>query len=319
MEKLEAVLAALRKRAALLADKKISGQAALDAATGARQAMLLDGDLEDQKLAAKLQSAVDAAQNSLLGIIDAVAALNNSITDAERQVNAERLSAARKTAAEQIAANVAAAERLIGPWLAASREIAAVFRKLDHTSFEAGKIGGFIANTASEVEVAVAVVLPELRSLVKAVANGDSPIPPAAEVVVPAAAPPKPVTVRLFALKAVTWIDTEGRQRRIGKYNDIDLPERAAAFALKKGLCVELTDPRRKELHGLSPGHPEPHWCTDLDNGATVADTIAPATELEPIKHSAFEQPPPGFQPLDRGRPYVIRTQAGNASPEEAA
>ena len=62
MEKLEAVLAGLQKRAALLADKKVSAQATLDAAMTARQSHMLEGNLDDEKSAAKLQGAVTAPQ-----------------------------------------------------------------------------------------------------------------------------------------------------------------------------------------------------------------------------------------------------------------
>jgi hypothetical protein len=50
MQQFESVLASLRKRAALLADKKITAQAVLDGAIAARQAHMIDGDLGDERL-----------------------------------------------------------------------------------------------------------------------------------------------------------------------------------------------------------------------------------------------------------------------------
>jgi hypothetical protein len=287
MEKLEIILAALRKRAALLADKKVAAQTALDAAVAARQAMLIDGDLGDDKLAAKLQSSVDTAQSSVLGIIDAITALQFQLSDAEAQLATEQDLGKREAASEEIAKNVAEVERLIGPWLAASRQIAAAFARVDHV-VEAGQIGGFISGCAGEAEVAAEIVLVELRDLPKLVAAGDRPMPHhRPEAVLPVAVV-RPALTQLFSLHAIQWTDEHGMLRRLGKWHDVELPQEAAERALRLGFCAPMSDPRRKNLVGQGHGHPDPHWCKDLDNEPTPdADVHQP----EAIQHSAFEKP----------------------------
>jgi hypothetical protein len=292
MEKQETVVAALRKRAALLADKRISAQAALDDAMAARQALLLDGDLDDLKTSTRLQTAVDTAQSTLLGIIDAISALQNQIDSAEQQLNAERDRVKREVAAEQIAANVTAVEKLIGPWLAQSREIAAAFAKLDHV-FEAGQIGSFITNAAGEVEIAAAVTLAELRNLPKAVADGSAPIPHRPEPVAPVAEVPAAPTQIVFALRSVKWRDENGVQQLGAKFSDVYLPPQTAARALRTGACVRVDDPLRRKNKGWSSEIPRADLAFDLD---AEPDHISVAPE----HHSAFE-------PYNRGAPFVLK------------
>jgi hypothetical protein len=149
--------------------------------------------------------------------------------------------------------------------------------------------------------------------MVSAVANGDLPIPRDPEVVAPMPSPPKPVTVRLFAMKPVTWRDVEGLQRFVGKFNDVDLPETAAAFALEKGFCVELTDPKRKQLHGTSPGRPDHHWCTNLDdeNETAAAEAQARRPEEQRVLNSRID---PNLEIVDRGKAYTLRTNGPEAA-----
>lgn len=294
MEKLEVILAALRKRAALLADKKVAAQTALNAAVAARQAMLIDGDLGDDKLAAKLQSSVDTAQSSVLGIIDAISALQSQIGDAETQLDTEAERVKRQLASEEIAKNVAEVERLIGPWLAASRQMAAAFAKLDHV-FEAGQIGGFISGCAGEVEVAAAVVLVELRDLPKLVAAGDRPIPHRPEPVAAIALILPAPTVNLFAMRPVRWIAADGTLRVAQKFTDADLTPSAASRGLACGALVPLDSPLRRQHHGTVEGHGRADNALDLD-----ADEPVHPPSIEPIQHSAFEPP-------IVGKPYTLR------------
>jgi hypothetical protein len=291
MEKLEVILAALRKRAALLADKRTSAQTALDAAIVARQAMLIDGDLGDEKLAAKLQGSVDTGQSALLGIIDAITALQSQIATAEAQLNAEAERVRREVASEEIAKNVAEVERLIGPWLAASRQIAAAFAKLDHT-FEAAQIGGFISGAAGEAEVAAAVVLRELRALPELVAAGDRPIPHRPEPVAPVTVIPPAPTVQLFCMRPIKWRDAKGQQRVAQKFADAALPPAIAAKALRIGACVQMDDPARRQHHGTVEGHGRADLAFDLD--------AEPVHSSAPELHSAFT-------PINRGDPYVLK------------
>jgi hypothetical protein len=299
MQKLEAELSALTARAALLTAKRTTAQGAFDSAVAARDVHMLQGNLDDEKIGTKLQAAVDSAASALAGFDNVIAAQAALIVDAEEKLAVERMAVERKAASESLAANVDTIEKQLGPWLAMTRDLAADTTAVGHVSFETDQIGAYLRNAAGEVELATAMAIRDLRASVAAIVAGHQPIPRVPQVDVPAPAPSKPVTVRLFALKAVSWIDTDGRQRRAGKWNDVDLPEKAAAFALRNGVCVELTDPRRKQLHGQSPGHPDPHWCIDLDNEAGADENTD--TPRAPVLHSAFEV-------VDRGPTYTLKT-----------
>jgi hypothetical protein len=295
MQKFETVVATLKTRGALLSTKRVTAQAAFDSAITARQEMLIPGDIDDQKLASKLQSVVDSSSSTLSGIDDAISALQVQIETAEQQLAAERERVERVAASEQIASHVAAVERQVEPWLRATRDLAAGMAALDHV-FEVGQIGHYLSNGASEVEVAVAVTLPQLQALVTAVADGSAPIPRAPDEVVPVIEVPAAPTVQLFALRAVKWRDAEGQQQIGGKFRDVYLTKSAAARALAIGACVEISDPLRRQHHGWSTEHPRLDAATDLDAPEPVADEFRP----EPERHSQFQQ-------VDRGEAYILR------------
>jgi hypothetical protein len=295
MQKFESVVATLKTRGALLSTKRVTAQAAFDSAITARQEMLISGDIDDQKLALKLQSAVDSAASTLGGIDDAISALRVQIESAEQQLAAERQRVERLAASEQIASDVAAVERQIEPWLRTTRDLAASMAALDHV-FEVGQIGHYLSNGASEVEVAVAVTLPQLHALVTAVANGDAPIPHRPEPVVPVAEVPAAPTQIVFCLRSVKWRDENGVQCVAGKFTDAYLPPETVVRALRSGACVEISDPLRKQHHGWSTEHPRANLAFDLDADPAMQASTPVAPEL----HSTF-------QPVDRGPAFTLR------------
>lgn len=292
MEKLQAVVAALHQRAELLTGKRVAAQKALDDAIGLRQETLISGDLDDGARLLKMQNAVDSAASTLAGLDGAISALRIQIADAEAQLNAEAERARRQLASEEIAKNVAEVERLIGPWLTASQEIAVAFGKLA-SIYEAAQIGRFIANTASETEVAVAVTLVELRNLPKAVAEGRAPIPHRPEPVAPVTVIPPAPCVQLFCMRPIKWRDAQGQQRIAQKFSDANLTPSAASRGLACGALVPLDSQLRRQHHNTVEGHARADLAFDLD-----ADPVGPSTE--PIQHSAFEPP-------IVGKPYTLR------------
>jgi hypothetical protein len=285
MEKLQAVVAALHQRAELLTGKRVAAQKALDEAIGLRQETLISGDLDDGARLLKMQNAVDSAASTLAGLDGAISALRIQIADADAQLNAEAERVRREVASEEIAKNVAEVERLIGPWLAASRQIAAAFAKLDHV-FEAGQIGGFISGCAGEVEVAAAVTLVELRDLPKLVAAGDRPIPHCPEPVAPVTVIPPAPTVSLFAMRPVRWIAADGTPRVAQKFSDANLTPSAASRGLACGALVPLDSPLRRQHHNTVEGHARADLALDLD---------AEPAPIDPIQRSS------PFTVVDRG------------------
>jgi hypothetical protein len=60
---------------------------------------------------------------------------------------------------------------------------------------------------------------------------------------------------------------------------------------------------------------PDAARCISLD---AVEEKSSNQSPYEPILHSAIQQHvPPGFQPLDRGKGFVIKVPAGNPTPGE--
>ena len=236
MQKFESVVATLKKRGALLSTKRVAAQAAVDSAITARQEMLISGDIDDQKLALKLQSAVDSAASTLGGIDDAISALRVQIESAEQQLAAERERVERIAASEQIAANVDAIDKLLGPWLAASRDLAAAMEML-HWRFESMQMAGFIRRCASEIEAASAFTSADLQNAVASIRDGTMAIPSDHVEIEPEPEPEPERLEQVFSLHATTWVDSEGQRRRAPKWSDIELPPATAARALAGGIA----------------------------------------------------------------------------------
>jgi hypothetical protein len=83
MHQLESQLATLTKRANQLTTKRAAGKDDLDRATAAREKHMLEGDLDDIKIGAKLQANVDAAVSALAGYDDAIKKQSALIADVE--------------------------------------------------------------------------------------------------------------------------------------------------------------------------------------------------------------------------------------------
>jgi hypothetical protein len=128
MQKIEAELAALTARADQLRAKRASAQKDLDRALAAREEHLLAGDLNDDKVGAKLQGAVDTGLSTLAGLDLAIQKQAALIADAERKLATERDVADRKAVAETMTAQILAVTESMGPWLQGTRQLSAHFR-----------------------------------------------------------------------------------------------------------------------------------------------------------------------------------------------
>jgi hypothetical protein len=300
MQKFESVLAALRKRGELLASKRITAQAAFDNAITARQQMLIAGDLDDQKLAAKLQSAVDSCGSTLSGIDDAISVLQAQTNDSEAQLAAEQERVRRVAASEALATNIANIEKLLGPWLQMSRDLASALEAI-HWRFESTQMAAFVRDCASQVEAASSLTSADLQNTVASIRDGTMAIPSDHVEIEPVPEPEPERLEQVFSLHATTWIDSEGQRRRAPKWSDIELPPQTAERALRLGICVPLSDPRRRQLVGMSPCHPEEHWCKNLD--AEPEDAVTSEENghrSEPVQHTAFTV-------VDRGPAITLR------------
>jgi len=286
---LKTTLAQLQLRAAALTDKRAVAEAALDAATKARQAHRHDGDLADEKLDAKLQTNVDLCQSRLAGLDADLAALQAKIADTEQQLADERGAAERKAASDRLALDLGAVEKALPVYLDAARQFAASLEAF-HFHYEATELSRFIGNCASQAEIAAAFSLQELRGMMNAIATGSGPIPAAKPEAAPIAAPePAPEVRRLFALRPIKWKDHAGRQQYGQQYEDCELPPATAAKALRCGAVVSLDDARRKQFRGSRGGeHVNPNAIDLLDLDALEGWSGARHASFDPLVSANF-------------------------------
>jgi hypothetical protein len=173
--------------------------------------------------------------------------------------------------------------------------------------FESRGLEAFSTSSAIEVPAAIEIISALLREHAKMVLNGTAPATlPTPEAPFKPTIPEKPVTRRLFALRAVSWREGD-HLRAAQKFTDVDLPPACAARAIKARVCVEMADPARNQTtHNQWPGHPNPESCFNLDGDEPVVDAAAHGQEAVTL-HSAFT-------PVDRGPPFKLRVAAGGTS-----
>lgn len=295
MQKLETNLAALAERGDQLAAKRIAAQSALENAKKVRQEALLSGDLDDQRALVMLQEAVDTSISALAGIDDALAALAQQKTAAEKTLAAERERVARAKASEEINAATDGVDGRIGKLLSSTRDIGAALMAVEHLSFEAGQLGRYLSNVSGEAEVALAFVLSDLRRLSDAVGKGHEPIPRAPRAPEPVAAPePPPPTMPVFMLRSAHFRDHDGRRRFVGQWEDATMPVATAQRALSTGIAVPMTDPRRAQLRGCRGGDFDPRAADVVDLDAAETHQGNPNFEPDPILREA------NFRVIDR-------------------
>jgi len=306
MKKLEGNLAQLRQRLDQLSVKHTAAQSELEAATAARQANLIQGDLEDAKAATVLQQRVDTAQSALRGLDDAIMALSAQLADAERALTDEQQRAARKAASEALARDVEIIESKLTPWLEGTRELATLVDKHSHLRAEAGAIARFLLNAAGEVDVAMGVTMADLQRAVKAIEDGREAIPKPLAPVLKVVPPAPPPTERYYVLQPGMWTDHDGTLHFAQRHTIASLPAQAAANAIKTGGVCSLDDRRVQEFKKrfgkfgpptLQP--PERHICWNWDDGSP------PSGDPGLMVHHKFHQSSP-FQPLDRGPPRAM-------------
>jgi hypothetical protein len=286
MVKLQSELEVLRKRATALTEKLAAAEVELTVATEARQRHLVEGDLADDKAVRALQDAVNIAASQVVGLEEALASVNAKIGEIERKIENERAAAERAAAAEKLSRELDEVERALKPFLEGSRRLVSVLAPTHH-HFELTQIAAFVANTSSQVETAAAFVLPELRGMVSAIAEGAIPIPspkPAPEPAVPNEPPPP--TQAVFMMRSAHYRDHDGRKQFAGQYEDALMPVATAQRALRKGLAVPTTDPRRAQLRGARGGDFTPDAPDVVDLDAAEAPKAA-LHHVDPVLRSA--------------------------------
>jgi hypothetical protein len=301
-ESLEGDIASMRKRVDVLAAKRTEAKATFDSAVSERQAFLLQGDLADEKVADRLQKAVDTAASRVSGFDSALLVLQTQLDDAEAKLRAEQEQAERDRVANEMIAAVTKAESMVQPWLVTTREFIATLGALAPVSFELGQASEFVAKLAGEIEIALAIALPDLHRHAESVRLGGMPTPkfprPEPEIIEVQAistptSPGEDVQI-VFTLKPVKWRARDGQVQTVQRWEDCSMPTRLLARATRHGaITLDMTDKRRKENRGMLGGFSAPpHAYIDLDA------ELLPPPDLNVL--------PEGFEKLDRGPARLI-------------
>ncbi|WP_461322305.1 hypothetical protein [Bradyrhizobium diazoefficiens] len=293
MEKLEAELGSLRARAETLNSRHSAAEAAHDDAKAKLQRHHLDADLDaDDKARVKLETAVAACAVTRDGYANALVEVQAKITDAEQKLAAERATAERKAASEKLARDLDAIEQALPDYLAAGKRFADTLEEL-HFHHESGAMARFIGNCATQVEVAAGFALVELRGMVDAIHDGVAPIPAAKPVSASVSAPEPSPTRTVFMLKSSHYRDHDGRKRFAGQWEDATMPVTTAQRALRMGVAVLVTDPKRARLRGTRGG----------DFNPNASDVVNLDKIDEDISSSGIADVPRvgNFQVIDRG------------------
>lgn len=298
MEKIEAELASLRARAETLNSRHAAADAEFLDAKSKLQRHHLEADLNaDDKARAKLETAVAACAVTRDGYTDALSQVQTKIADIEQELAAERAVVARKAASEALAGDLDAVERALPDYLATGKRFADALEKL-HFHHESGAMARFVGNTASQVEVAAGFALIELRGMVDAIGDGVVPIPaakPVASVPVPEPALP---TMTVFMMKSAKYRDHDGRSRFAGQFEDVLMPVATAQRALRLGVAVPVTDPKRARLRGSRGGDFDPRARDVVDLDAVEEHKALP--HIDPVLRAA------NFTPLPTAEPRTI-------------
>lgn len=298
MQQLETAIASLTKRGEQLTAMRAAVQNTLDKATTARQQALLAGDLDDQRALDKLQDPVDTAASTLAGIDDALGALAQQKAEAERQLAAERERGARAAAADKLHKEVAAIEAALPSYLTQSRVLADALSKIGHWHFESSQMVNFVQNTMGQMEIAANFALAELKALPGAIREGRQGIP--------GEPPPKPLpvaereppTMSVFMLRSAHYRDHDGRKRFAGQWEDAIMPVTTAQRAMRMGVAVPVTDPRRARLRGTRGGDFDPRAGDVIDLEAIEEPKMV--SQADPVLRAA------NFTPLPTPEPRTI-------------
>jgi hypothetical protein len=298
MDKVETELAALLARADTLTSRHAAAEAAFRDAKATLQRHHLQADLDvDDKARTKLEATIAACAVTRDGYADALGEVQAQIADTEQRIATERATVERKAASEELARKLDEVEGTLPDYLEICRRFAAALEAIHH-HYEASEIARFVSNGMSQVEIAAAFAMQELRGMVGAIRDGAAPIPtPKAAPEPVAVVEPPPPTQTVFMLRSAKYRDHDGRTRFAGQYEDATMPVSPAQRALRNGVAVPVTDPRCRELRGARGGdfNFDAPDVVDLDDEeATRPPHIEPVMASDPLASA-------DFRVIDRG------------------
>lgn len=251
-------------------------------------------DAELDKVEARMRAASDRGQTLRAALAKATAEVNRleqARADAADKARREEVGAALELVSRECIESAEAVRIAVDRLYTCMVKAATI-------APEAGGLATFAEMARVEIPSGAELISKLLRQNREKVFCGSAPprMPMVPEPFVRPSAPARELTAMLFALRPIKWRDEFGKQRMGGKFQDVEVPQRLAAKALRSGAVVSLDNPLRRQ-HG-SQGGPVPHASSafDLDAGASPE----PEHVAEPIVHSEFER-------VDRGPPFVLK------------
>jgi hypothetical protein len=291
---------------------------------------LHDTDADDKTTRAA-EAAVREERDHVANIIVALQEAEQDVGRLERAVADaadKKLRAATAAEVEKIAEQLTAAA---DNFTRAAAELAAVSGVAATFSMDCQGLHALAITLRNDLPQTMATPIAMVRAHAVAVLGGGAPatLPQPAPAALPA--PPPAPRVDVVSIENVAFHDGNV-VRTVHPGYKISLLPAVASAALKAGAVCQPSDPRARH-HELQrkPTVPELSNCVPLDDAARRAIAAADprGNVVQPIRRSpppgvidatrplqvAARSLPPGFEPLDRGKPYTISIPRENPQP----
>jgi hypothetical protein len=316
-KKLQRDLDAARERRSKLGARLDAAESLLSAARGEPTKLARDGAADAALDAAEAK--VKAAESRVSTLLSAISDEDGHIAELERQLADLADRALRAETADRCDALSVEMEQFEKK-IQVLDELAKLADVVAPIVTDARGIGHFARTAHVELIPALQLLSSLLNSHARAVRSGVAPatLPTPAPVTVPL--PPVPEMEAIWLMQPVAF--SENGQIVIRDLNQyVRLPPALVTKAVEVGAGARIGDPRAgkrmtswRQWHG--GGLPALDHCQHLDAEAETAaakEKQKTLPESEVVRHSAHSL----FEPVDRGKPFIVKTAPGNATPGE--
>jgi hypothetical protein len=257
--------------------------------------------------------ALDIAEAALLAAEKRVSTFTTAHHEAELIFASLEADQNKRTDLKQRAATVAELENIsrdLGKagddFVSSAGRLGKMAKRIGEIVPDAAGLEQFCSVAANDLPATIEMLKGVIQYHADKVIGGQSPatLPQPAPVAAPLQIVPP--TTRLFATRDICWT-ADGVVHTQHRWTDVELPPTISARALKLGAAVPMDNSVRKQRLGYAKtsAKPKPLDCVNLDADAPlVSDPRATAPVLS--HHKATAQPM--FAPVDRGKPFVVRT-----------
>jgi hypothetical protein len=305
-------LETLTRRRDRLTAKTQAARTELQRATDEQIKLLTESDDDNPKAETAALRRVELATSTLKALEAALAKIEEEISDAQHRADQEREALERDAAADAIERQVLALEKTVEPTLTALRAFSKAAGELEHVSYEINAIARYAHGAGSELEVAAALSIAEMRAKVTAVRAGQSRIPQRAPA--PSPPPPAPALEKIWVVKPISFTQ-DGQIRRVDLNQQVDLLPALAKKAISVAAAVAIGHERfgkrvssSRRDQGFGPSLAD---CIQLDDVAEAEAREQPQPEQFRVLHSRVD---PNLEIVDRGPSYTLKTNGADVA-----